>query len=683
MIYYKYKINYEMERNDMKLIQRLGMNMTDSDIDKVLELYTSHPGSCDEIWIPTKYGYPNNQLHKEYAEYWVEKAKKFREKGIGVSMQVSNTLGHGQYMMTRDCSALVYEGSPVRNMVGHDGSVAEYSFCWRDEYFSDYICEHLRYYAEIKPDRVWFDDDFRPTNHSPVTFGCFCDSCMKDFNAKYQSNFTREELVNEFLHGDLVWRKRYNQFVRDGMAEVMRKMCEAIHEISPDTKFGWQHCVHGAYWGDNYNHIFDVMKEVSGEAPASRPGGGVYDDHNPNRFFNKMMELSWQNSMMPDYVKIKAPEIENLPFVSFGKTPVGTAFETSLYMASGNTDMTYSMTMTPVEPWDYYEKFFKVFAQHRDYWNKMSDVNMESYQAGLRIYYPKEIWNKELSENEGMQELDQISACVPFDIIRIGWPIAYDTAEDSVILLHSEIAKLLKPADVEYLKGKCVVTDAESIAILQEKGYNFDMELTRIPDIDMLVMSEKFLNHPTKPERDKLTISFFSIYGPSVAYAMKAGDAEIVAEYAPLKNIPEFFPGDDKPYGVSELVINTDKGGKWAVLGYCPWKSLIPSWARNHYLDMVDYISGDALCAKITTGIPAVISPRKNKDGKTVCVSITNCTIGNTGEIEIIVRNPASEKFYFMSQYDGKKELVAEKCGNDYILKVPSLAPWSVGTIFC
>ena len=82
------------------------------------------------------------------------------------------------------------------------------------------------------------------------------------------------------------------------------------------------------------------------------------------------------------------------------------------------------------------------------------------------------------------------------------------------------------------------------------------------------------------------------------------------------------------------------------------------------------------------TPAQAVLLPRKNNDGKTVCVSVTNCTIGKSGELELLIRNPRSESFKFISQYNGECDLAFDRCGDDYIVKLPSLDPWSVGTVF-
>ena len=93
-------------------------------------------------------------------------------------------------------------------------------------------------------------------------------------------------------------------------------------------------------------------------------------------------------------------------------------------------------------------------------------------------------------------------------------------------------------------------------------------------------------------------------------------------------------------------------------------------------------ISNNALPARLESLVQAVVLPRRNNEGKVVCVSITNCTIGESGELKLRIRKPAGEKFSFASQYNGEQTLTYEKDGNDYIVTLPSLHPWSVGTVF-
>ena len=184
----------------MQLMQRIGAMLDGEYVDKYIEQIIKHPGSCDNVWLPTLYGFPKLETHREFADFLKQMAEKFRKNNISVSLQLSNSIGHGKYMSSRDCSGLVYEGSPVEKLVGHDGTVAEYCFCWRGEELKKYLLEEISYYAEIKPECIWIDDDFRPGHHNPVDFGCFCDNCIADFNKKFDASFTRETLLEEILH---------------------------------------------------------------------------------------------------------------------------------------------------------------------------------------------------------------------------------------------------------------------------------------------------------------------------------------------------------------------------------------------------------------------------------------------------------------------------------------------------
>ena len=117
------------ERNDlMKIVQRIGgRGFSGNRLKEFIKTVKKHPNSMNAVWLNTRYGYPSLDDHKEYANTLAHMAKALRAEGISVDLQLSNSIGHGEYMSKLDCSALVCEGSPVRMMVGHDGVVANYS----------------------------------------------------------------------------------------------------------------------------------------------------------------------------------------------------------------------------------------------------------------------------------------------------------------------------------------------------------------------------------------------------------------------------------------------------------------------------------------------------------------------------------------------------------------------------
>ena len=72
---------------------------------------------------------------------------------------------------------------------------------------------------------------------------------MRLFNEKYNSNLSREKLVSEILHGDIVWRRRWISFVREGLYDFTYMIGKTVKQFSPDTTVGLQITVCGAYIG--------------------------------------------------------------------------------------------------------------------------------------------------------------------------------------------------------------------------------------------------------------------------------------------------------------------------------------------------------------------------------------------------------------------------------------------------
>lgn len=668
----------------MQLMQRFGCRYTDSYVDGYIEQMKKYKGSCDNVWIPTSYSYPTLEEHRRYADFWKRTAVKLRDAGITVSLQVSNTLGHGDRPYT-NCRGLIFEGSPVRLMVGHDGTSAKTCFCPRGSFFREYLSTALSYYAEIQPEYVWVDDDFRAKGHGGVKFACFCDDCLAAFNTENGTSFSREALVEQIMHGDLAWREKWIKFTRESFAQLVEVMAKAVHKVAPRALFSYQHGAYGSYTGYSLDFVYDAMKKANGGlAPCSRPGGGTYNDHDPTKIMRKAYEIAYQNSMLPDYVKRRAPEIENLPFNVFGKSPAGTALETSLYFAIGSTDMSYSMIMYENEPMEWHGNTFKLFSEHRAYWDRLADGNFSTRQAGIRYFHSTCGWKRTLADGADFSELNTESMTELSDLMRDAVPVAYDKQEESLIFLHPDIAADVSEEELAYLLTHNVITDAETIDILQKRGFSFGIECTLLEEVQANMMQEHFVEHPVKPTySDTYSTSIYG-RGRKTCYAMQyADDAEILAAYTPkIDGLAPLFENEAYPYGIASMIIRTQTGGKWAILGYCPWRGNIPMYKRDMLLDIADYISDNALPARLISPVAMTLLPRKDEEGRVACVSLLNCTVGASGETELLIRNPKGEHFTFMSQYDGEKELTFRREGNDYIVNVPSVSAWSVATVF-
>lgn len=672
------------------LTQRLGSTtqMDDKFISEFIRIVKEHPGSCDEVWLATKYGFPKPEVHREMAEKLAVTAKRLRDEGLRVSLQISNTIGHGQYMSGEDCSGLVFEGSPIENIVGPDGTVSRYCFCWHGKFFRDYVVSEVRTYASlIQPHTVWIDDDLRATNHNPVEYGCFCDNCIARYNKRFGTAFDRAGLVEAINYGDPIHRENYVQFLRDGLYDFTYEVFTAIHEVSPDSFAGFQHATNGGYTGRGLAYVFDAMREATGKEPKSRPGGGYYDDHDPNGFLDKADCLAYQSSLLPDYVKEVRPEIENLPDVKFGKTIAGTCYETSLYLATGATAMSYAMLMEDYEEMDWHGEMLGAFASHRKYWEALAKASQNSIRAGVTMATGREIWRRDIRGEAPFKWSDEPYMSAGQKLRGLAIPLTFNETSHPVYLIHPDYVAGLTDAEIEDLLTKPVILDGEAFARLCWRGYAGRFS-AKAEAVSTGQLAEEYnLSHPAnlkvkKQPRHTWSQNFY--YG---------GGYRLVGETEPIgwfmtfaRNVKPLCDDPEHPYGVCNGIVTTDKGAKWAVFGHYFWNQILSLAKRDQILGAIDYISGNALPAIIETGAQTELYPRENAEGKVTSVSVLNRTVGESGVLTIRVRRPALSEgqtaIRFLAQYHDEENVGFTRDGEDILVKMPSLKPWTLGTLF-
>jgi len=640
----------------------------DEYIDNLVKIIRENPNSCDEVWFSSDYGYPTLEVHKNTAETIKRQAEKFKEIGIRISMQISNTIGHGAYSQKNDCSGLIYEGSPAEHLVGEDGTVADYCFCWRGDFFKQYIVEEVKLYAQIvKPYAMWFDDDLRAWHHAPVNNGCFCDYCLSKFNVMHGSSFSREELVHELSFGDIKWRKKYTEFLRQGLYDFIYEVSKAIHELSPDTIISCQHGPLGGYHGGDLHFIFHAMKDATGKNPGSRPGGGTYDDYELNDILLKGDMIELQNRTLPDYVTEIRPEIESLPDVAFGKTIAGTCMETSYYFALGSTAMSYAILKREHEPFSWHSDMLGAFSAHRSYWERMVQVNEKTKPDGIAVVIPEQPLDIKC---ETEFEYDSIGM---YSSREGGWryvnvPMTYDRGGE-VFLLSFDFARHLSDDEIKELMKKPVLTDAKSMKLFAEKGFRFSGEVYPADTSKVVEMYEK---HPVNRGFEGGTWSGGFLANHNYYIKDINGKTEALSRYTSIHQDAE---------GLGEIangIVTTEFGGKWAVFAFDAWNKIISTQKRDQILNVIEYLSGKNLNARMITPIKAVVLPRIYRDGTLACVSILNASVGG-GSAKIKLNIPPKSEVAYMAQYYPETKLVADE---NSVVTIPYIAPWSVGTMF-
>ncbi len=665
----------------MKIIQRLGSEYqySDSYINGLLRLKKKYPNSFNDVWLATDYGFPKLEVHEKHAKALVAIAEKFRAAGVGVSLQLSNSIGHGQYMSSEDCTGLVYKGSPVQPMVGPDGTVAHYCFCFRSEALTDYVTKELSYYCKaVHPEYVWVDDDFRASNHAPVEFSCFCDGCIEKFNKELNASYTREELAEELIHGDIGVREKFIEFNRHALGVLAEKMAKAVHEVSPETTLAFQSCFHG-YTGGDDDFFFDSVKPYGAKAPAYRGGGGVYNDHDPNLLFYKVTEVAYQNAFLPDYVTLRVPEIENLPFAYSGKSPAGDMLESTLQLAAGHTGLSYSMIMRFTERPDYYGKHLALIEKMYPYFEKLADVSAKTKEGGLFYATSRKNHLKPLGKEEGFPQIAKPVLHTADPMMRDGVPVSFED-NGGAVLLTCENAAALTDEELKAMLSRSVITEGGAIDVIQSRGFDLGIE-TRIIDADTAGRYyESFTKDPLNPANKRhLTVSFFVPGGnkPRYTFDKIPAGARVLGNYK-----TDVVSVIDKEPTVANFIFKTKEGGTFAVFGYGLFVGILPKYGVDRFLRIADGICEKKLPAVLMSESQAFLYPRVDKDGKTVSVSVANATLGED-KIRIALRNPAGRKFIYMSQYGKTRELTAKEKDGEFIFDLPALPAYSVGTVFC
>ena len=647
-------------------------------LDELLEVLIRQPDSLDEVWLSTEYGFPPMYIHKKSADAMLSAAERFRSHNIGVSLQVSNTLGHGDYLRHMDFRGIVWT-----HMEGIDGTVFPYGNCPRDPDFLDYQRESNRLYARCKPDILFIDDDLRMNNHHPVAYGCFCPGCLDKMRTQWQADFSREALlghINDPSPDGAVWRERLVEFNRESLATVTRAIAEGVRQSSPDTVGGLQHACPdwNVYAGASLKSVYDVLYEIFGKPPCSRPGGGFYTDHNPRDMVSKALSLSCGMAHLPDYVKNIRPEVENLPHSTLGKSPHGTAVESALYLSYGCNALSYATLMVDNEPPAAHEPLLSKIAAWRPYLLRLAALSEHTLPGGLGVPFSPTHY-----KNSGGFPFDWTSPGLggAYGLALTGLPLAHGPHFPGYILYPAAIDGMDEAELREVFSGG-VLTCGSAVQKLKGRGLahliGLDCEpLELTPACEMTTGDEingGYVGQKWQP------FSFSA--QPHFKFTnQNASDYRVLSEY--LRYDAE-LSGEAVVCGSSTVAAVTPLGGRVAVFGYALWSPVINTARRAQLLAAADYITGGRLPAYVATNSQTACIPRVDAKGDLVSVSVLNCSIGESPALTLKARSPAGKRARLIRAFGGDMALGTNIfCGkaNELEAYLPPLAPWDIYTV--
>jgi len=172
-------------------------------------------------------------LHRDF-----ERIKKaityFQSNGLEVGLWV-NSFGHGM-VLSHDARNAIDKGyTPLEGVMGD--TVIEANCPWDEKFAEDYR-NAIKKLAELKPDLIMLDDDFR-MNVRAYYMGCFCPKHLEDYYRRIGEVVPREELETLIFTGAKnKYRDAYMEMLKDtilGFAEMLR---QAVDEVDENIRLG-------------------------------------------------------------------------------------------------------------------------------------------------------------------------------------------------------------------------------------------------------------------------------------------------------------------------------------------------------------------------------------------------------------------------------------------------------------
>ncbi|MBR5176108.1 MAG: hypothetical protein IKW89_09300 [Bacteroidales bacterium] len=306
-------VNSDGDSPVLALRLRMPNTISDENWTTLLSGIRENPACCDEVWFSTGISIPPMDVHRGHVERLIRAKEDLKALGIGTSVQVQMTIGHGDSFGNEDWSAKTWTG-----WTGSTGVEDKCCNCPRQEAYLEYIKEMTRLYAQVKPRVMWIDDDLRYDNHQPATnnsrIGCWCETCVAEFSEQEGKRWTRESL-DKAMASDTGLEERWKAFSIESLDRIARIVADETMAVSPETKMGYQKT-----FSDKDTTVVRVilktLAEVSGKKVSYRPGGGAYyDKYHPAEQIIKSMKAARYMRVLgcSDIVESWCPEVETWP----------------------------------------------------------------------------------------------------------------------------------------------------------------------------------------------------------------------------------------------------------------------------------------------------------------------------------------------------------------------------------
>ena len=364
-----------------------------------------------------------------------------------------------------------------KNGCGPTGNINSAFFCPSSKEFIADTCDFLKQVAELSPDLIMFDDDYRFGN-LPTGFGCCCDNHLKMMSDELGETVSREGLPEKlFCGGKNRYRDAWLNALGASLKNFAKNVREVIDTVNPEIRIAMCACL--SNWGLDGVDAYTVTKILAGNTkPILRLIGAPYWPalHAFGQSLQGVIELERMESAWCDD--------ENIEIMSEGdvyprprhRCPSSylEGFDTAIRAAEATTGIlkyTLSYTSAP----EYENGYVDAHVRNKPIYKEIERLFKNKKDCGVRIYeFMSKVRNADLPKDkyigsDYMQDLFHSPAAKMLSDNTI--PTSY-TAENTVGVAFGENVKYIPEEALE----NGLIIDIKAAGFLMEKGIDVGIE---------------------------------------------------------------------------------------------------------------------------------------------------------------------------------------------------------------
>lgn len=407
----------------------------------------------------------------------IKKAKPLlNAAGISVSLNPGCTIGQGD--KSEKMRGMHPDFTLMRDVDGYSNGSTACPLC---KNFQKYLADIYAYYtAEVDPEIIWIEDDFRLHNHGSLNWGgCFCDLHMKRYCEKLGFEVTREEFVAEILkegQGKSIYRDAYAEVARETMVELAKVVGDRVREVSGGKTVVGLMSSHPEEHAIEYRDWHGILYGLS-DVPADRLNLPTYSQISPMQYgwwFNKV--VPHVRARIPNETWI-LPELENAEHGPQSKSAKNTAFmiESTLpVIPHGCTLNMYDYGNGIIPAWRLGEECQKL----KPYMQAFMDLGID-FQDMDGVYIPfNDESVKTLHPTDYFNALDHLKPDDAFFsayLSSLGVAYKYvgdfDSVKGKVIAISGQWLRNFDEAYIcRLFRDNAIILNADSLCVLVEMG---------------------------------------------------------------------------------------------------------------------------------------------------------------------------------------------------------------------